>query len=88
MSEYIKICEACGAIIECGDFGTTTISGGYLCEAHTPLLSEIVAEYNSAIAESNHLIYEFSNLRAMKNATRDLVRELTTRGDCNVAVPL
>lgn len=88
MSDHLKVCEAYGALIERGDLGTTTINGGYLCETHTPLLSEIVSEYNTAIKRGNYRIYEFPNLCALKAATRDLVRELTTRGDSNVAVPL
>jgi len=88
MSRNPMFCEACGTPLHKGDLGTTTINGGHLCQRHTPRLSEIVAEYNTAIIHQNYQVYEFPNLNAMKLALRAYVTELTTRGDSNVAVPL
>lgn len=86
--EDLMFCEDCGAEIAPGELGTTTINGGHLCFAHTPLLSEIIHEYNSAVFRGNYRSYQFSSLDQMKEALRDLTHEFTTRGNCNVAVPL
>ena len=84
-------CEACGDLINKGEKGTPTTSGGNLCHHCTPMLSEAVAEYNPVIANASlggFRAYGFANIGAMKARLRDMVHELTTQGDCNIAVPL
>jgi len=89
--EEPTVCEACTADINSGDLGTPTTQGGHLCHACTPKLSQVIAEYNAVIATANlggFHAYGFPNIGAMKARLRDMVHELTTLGDCNIAVPL
>ncbi len=82
-------CEACNADLVSGDLGTPTTRGGHLCRACTPKLSQVVAEYNVALTKGRSFIaYGFATRAAMQARLRDMVNELTTLGDCNIAVPL
>ena len=88
-SNETMFCEACGDLINKGEKGTPTTRGGNLCEHCCPTLSQVIVEYNTAIAKgASFRAYGFPNNTAMKARLRDMVHELATRGDCNIAVPL
>jgi hypothetical protein len=85
----LMFCEACNADLVSGSLGTPTTRGGHLCRTCTPKLSEVVAEYNVAIASGGSFhAYGFASIGEMRARLGDMVNELTTLGDCNIAVPL
>lgn len=87
--DEVMFCEACEDLLNTGDLGTPTTRGGHLCRHCSPKLSEAVAEYNAAIASGERFKdYGFTSIGEMKARLRDMVHELTTLGDCNIAVPL